>query len=257
MLPILQIGPLALPAPTLILMIGLLAGLELAEKQAERFGVKADHIYSVTLAAVIAGLIGARLAYVAQYPTAFLENPLELLSPRPQMLNATGGYVLALAAALVYLWSRKLAFWPTIDAATSLFAVMAIGFGLSHLASGDAFGAPAQVPWAISLWGEMRHPSQIYETLAALVITALVWPGGSISIHTLQRPGLRFWAFMALCAGSRVVLETYRGDSTILWNSFREAQVIAWVALAFSLWQIGRRIAPSNAEDLPAGKLEQ
>lgn len=256
MLPILQIGPLALPLPTLILMVGLLAGLELAERQAERFGVKADTIYSMTLAAVVAGIVGARLTYVAQYPAAFLETPLDLISPRPQMFNAAGGYVLALAAALVYLWSRKLAFWPTVDAATTLFAVMAVAFGLSHLASGDAFGVPAQVPWAIRLWGEMRQPAQIYETLAALVILVLVWPGRAIAVFTLQRPGLRFWAFVALSAGARLVLETYRGDSTILANSFREAQVIAWVILAVSLWQIGRRIAPSQAGDRALGKLE-
>lgn len=253
MLPILQIGPLALPAPTIILMLGLWLGLELAEKQAIFFGVKAEHIYNLTLAAVIAGLIGARLTYAAQYPSAFVENPLNLMVPRPQMLDATGGMLFALAAVLVYMAYRKMVFWITADAVTSLLAVMTITLGLSHLASGDAFGAPAHVPWAILLWGEMRHPSQVYETLAALAIATAVWPGRFITTATSQHPGLRFWIFVALSAAARLILETFRGDSLVLWNSFREAQLIAWVVLAVSLWQIGRRIEASSPEaDSPA-----
>lgn len=248
MLPILQIGPLALPLPTLLLMAGLLAGLELAERQAERFGVKADDIYTLTLAGVIAGLVGARLTYAALNSAAFIEYPLNLLTPRPQMLNAAGGLGFALAAALVTLWVRKLPLWPTADAASGLLAVMALAIGLAHLASGDAFGAPAQLPWAINLWGEMRQPSQVYEILAAAGILALLWPWGWLIRQARAHPGLRLWLFVGLSAAARLALESFRGDSTILWNTFRAAQLAAWLALALSLWQIGRRVALTEDE---------
>lgn len=251
MLPILQIGPLALPAPTLLLMIGLLVGLEMAERQAARFGVQADDIYTVTLTAVIAGLVGARLTYAALNLPAFVEYPLNLLAPRPQMFNAAGGLGFALAAALVSVWRRRLGLWVTADAATGLLAVMAVALGLAHLASGDAFGAPARLPWAVYLWGELRHPSQVYETLAAVAIGAVVWPWRWLAAQSGARPGLRFWLFAGLSAAARLALETFRGDSVILWNTFRAAQLVAWLALAICLWQIGRRIAVKVEETEP------
>lgn len=252
MLPILNIGPLAIPAPAFILLIGFWLGLELAEKQAQRFGASARHIYNLTLVAILAGLIGARVVYLAQAPQAFLDSPFSLLSPRPEMLDGVGGVITAALAAAIYTWKQRLNPWTTLDALTTLLAVLAVTLGVSHFASGDAFGAPARLPWSIELWGELRHPSQVYETLAALSIGWLVWPGSRIARSSQEHPGLRWWAFLALSAAARLVLESFRGDSTLVLNLFRQAQVIAWVVLAISLWQIGRTInrpaAASEAE---------
>lgn len=255
MLPILQIGPLALPAPALILLLGFWVGLELMEKQAHLFGAEARQIYNMTLVAILAGVVGARLVYAASAPSIFLRNPLDLLAPRPQMFDATGGGVIGLLAAAVYGWRRTLALWPALDAATTLFSVLAVTLGLVHFASGEAFGAPTNLPWAIELWGELRHPTQVYEMLAALLAAALVWPGSPVARHTRAQPGFRFWCFVAISAAARLILETYRGDSTLLWNTFRQAQLIAWLVLAVSLWQIGRRFGlPQAAAEAISGE---
>ncbi len=258
MLPVLQIGPLALPTAPLLLLLGFWIGLDLTEKHAQQFETAgrsgaARQIYSTALVAVLAGLVGARLVYAAQAPGIFLANPLDLLAPRPQMLDAAGGVAVGLLAAFGYGWLRRLPLWPALDAAVTLFSVLAVTLGLAHFASGEAFGAPARLPWAIDLWGAQRHPSQVYEALAALVIAAAVWPGSRIVRYTLARPGFRFWVFLALSAAARLILETFRGDSTLVWNAFRLAQLIAWPVLALSLWQIGRRLqgespAPQNQE---------
>lgn len=252
MLPILQIGPLAVPAPALIVLLGFWIGLELMEKQASYFNVEPGPLYSLILVSVIAGLLGARFVYALRAPAAFLVNPLNLLALLPQMFDPTGGVLAALLAGLVYRWVKHMPLWPNLDALTSLFAVLGVALGLAHFASGDAFGAPTQVPWAINLWGEMRHPSQVYEVLAALLIAAAVWPHLRALPRLAQaRPGLRWWIFLALSAGARLFLETFRGDSMLLLNVFRTAQVIAWLVLALSLWQIGRRLSPpaSMAEE--------
>lgn len=249
MLPILQIGPLALPTPQLILLAGFWLGFDLTERQAARYSVKSSTINNLILIMLIAGLIGARLAYAAQAPSIFLSNPLNLLAVSPQMFDVNGGLLTAAAAGLAYVLLRRLALVPTLDALVTLLSVMAVSLGLAHLASGDAFGAPARLPWSIPLWGELRHPSQAYETLAGLIIAILAWPGGRFS-HPSEtgRHGFRFWSFLALSAGTRLFLETFRGDSTLV-AGFREAQVIAWLVLAASLW--GLRQAMRNQ---PPGK---
>ena len=252
MLPVINIGPLAVPLPQMLLLLGFWVGMELTAKQARRYGANADDLYVLALAAALAGLVGARLAYAARAPGAFLENPISLVQPHPSMFDPAGGLIAALLAGLVYGWLKKLPAWPALDAMTTFFAVMAVTIGLANFASGDGFGAPTQAPWAIDLWGEMRHPTQVYETLAALAVATAVWPGGRISHMSERAPGggltsgMRFWAFVALSAGARLLLESFRGDSTLWLSLFRQAQVIAWCALALSLWQVGRRLNPGG-----------
>ncbi len=248
MLPILQLGPLALPLPPLLLLLGFWLGLELTEKHALRFQVNPDTLYNLTLITLISGIIGARLVYAARYPSAFAANPLALLTPRPQMFDTQGGLLAALLAALIYGQRKHLALWPTLDALTTLFAVIGIALGLAHIASGDAFGAPTTVPWGIELWGERRQPTQFYETVAAVLIAAAVWPGSMIIrkqgrlLLWEKQAGLRFWIFLALNAAARMFLEAFRGDSVLLLERVRMTQVIAWFVLAVSLWQVGKRL---------------
>lgn len=249
MLPVINIGPLALPAPALLLLAGFWLALEIGEKQAPLFGIEAEKIYHLVLTALIVGLAGARLAYAVQAPAAFGENLLNLLSPRPELLDSTGGLAAAALAGLIFIRVKHMALWPTLDALSGLLAVMGVTLGLAHLASGDAFGAPTQVPWAIQLWGAERHPSQVYETLAALLIGTLTWPSGHIAKASRQpeREGLRLWSFLALSAAARIFLEAFRGDSILLADSLRTAQITAWIVLGVSLWQIGRRNPKQNA----------
>lgn len=103
MFPVLQIGPLSLQAPGLVLLLGLWLGLTLAERLAPRFGVNGDTLYNLSFIALIAGIIGARLSFAAQSLQNFLDKPLSLLSPSPNMLDPVGGAVIAIIASLIYL----------------------------------------------------------------------------------------------------------------------------------------------------------
>jgi len=124
--------------------------------------------------------------------------------------------------------------WPALDALTPGLAAVMIAIGLAHIASGDAFGSPADLPWAIQLgspadlpwaiqlWGARRHPTQIYETLAAALIFA----------STLQKPtpypfpGSAFLRFAAITAAARLFLEAFRDDSLLMLGGIRTMQVV-------------------------------
>jgi prolipoprotein diacylglyceryltransferase len=236
MLPTLQIGPLALHTPGLILLLGVWIGLSLAERLSTHdhdgdTPVDVNTLYHLALVALAAGLTGARLSYIIQYPSAFKESPLSAISLNPGLLDVWGGLVAACVACLLYGSRKNLHFWPVLDACTPAFAVFAVSLGLSHFASGEAYGAPADLPWSVELWGAHRHPAQVYETLAASLILWTIWPKKAGSFH----PGWRFLAFAALSAGARLFLEAFRGDSFLLSGGLRAAQVAAWCILAGSL----------------------
>lgn len=250
MLPILQLGPLAIQAPGLILLIGLWLSLNLVERAAPRFGLKAAHLYNLVLVSLLGGLIGARLSYVLRYSAAFASNPASIFSLNPALLDSMGGLLTALLTGIVYAQRKKLPFWRTLDALTPGLAGMGVAVGLAHLASGAAFGAPTELPWSINLWGANRHPSQVYEIMAALAILLLTWPGKGLIQPISHQPGVYFLAFVALNAAARLLLETWRGDSYLLAGGVRSGQVAAWLILAASLAGMSwlRRAAPSKAQ---------
>ena len=99
-----------------------------------------------------------------------------------------------------------------------------------------AFGAPAELPWSVVLWEQARHPSQVYEILAALAVLGL-W-----RLARDRRPfdGLGFLLVAALSAAARVFLEAFRGDSASILGGLRAAQVGGLLVLALCLWMLGR-----------------
>jgi prolipoprotein diacylglyceryltransferase len=232
MLPYLSLGPLLLPTSALALLIGVWVGLSLCEKEAKRSGVNSDSIYNLVFLALVAGLVAARLGYAVRYLNAYVESPLSLFSPNPSMLSADIGIVFALLFAWYYARRKGLPPRPTLDILAPGLAAFMVFLGIAHLLSGDAFGAPASVPWSIFLWNEYRHPTQVYEILGALLVLAVV----------MKRPlqglgaGLNFLLLVALSAAARLFLEAYRGDSLIWAGSVRGAQVIALLILLCTLW---------------------
>jgi prolipoprotein diacylglyceryltransferase len=249
MFPVLQIGPLALRTPGLLLLAGAFLGLSLAERHAARRGLHPDRMYSLVMIMFLVGILGARLSFAARHPGAFRDSPINLVSLDLSLLDPFGGLALALVAGLVYGQKKGLAFWSMLDAFTPALAVFAVFLGLSHLAGGTAFGAPTSLPWAIELWGARRHPSQIYETLAALAILAILWRRFGID----SAPGRLFLQFIALSAGAALFLGAFRGDNLLLPGGLRLDQVLAWAVLALSLGLLERQSAQSR-KSLPAEK---
>ena len=244
MLPILQIGPLAIQTPGLLLLLGLWFGLELAERHAVMKNQPPGKLYNLVFISLIAGILVARLGYAVQYPAAFLKSPLGLFSLSPQMLNPEAGLLAAILGCFIYIQRSKLPIWPTVDMLTSLLAVLSVAQGLAHLASGQAYGTPSNLPWSIELFGALRHPTQVYEILLALIILAVVWPAQAnpLEKRIYAQPGVRLWLFLGLSAAARIFLEAFRGDSLFILGGLRQAQIIAWLVLALCLWQLGKRL---------------
>lgn len=240
MFPTLQLGPLALQVPGLVLLAGLWVGLTLSERRARRKGENPGYLYNLVFIALIAGIIGARLSYAITYPSAFAANPLSLLSINPGLFDPLAGVFIGICAAAIYIYRKHLPFWSTLDALTPLFAVLAIAQGIAHFAAGSAFGSPTDLPWGINLWGATRHPTQIYEILLAAITLLAVYLIDKSQLG--QTSGFTFLSFIALFAAARLFNEAFRGDSTLIGSGFRSAQIISWLVLAACLVLLSRRI---------------
>lgn len=233
------------PRHTILLVIALWFGLSLAEERAERHGVKKEHLSNLIFYGIIAFILGGRVSFVLQNLPAFIKSPIGIISINPDIFDPLGASAAAVIVALVYGQRLGLLFWNTLDALTPFFATISIGLGLSHLAAGTAFGNETDMPWGINLWNATRHPTQIYETLASLLIFGLIW----FKKHD-PRPGILFLTFATLTAASQLFIQSFRGDSTLILNGLNQGQVIAWVVLAicFTLFEYRFQNRNSHAD---------
>ena len=238
MFPIIRIGPLSLQAPGLMLLLSLWIGISLAEKSAKAYKVSAEKLSTLILVALIVGILGARIAYIVRFPQAFTGNLRDIFSLNPGLFDITGGIAAAIIGAMIYGQKKEMGFWETLDALIPFFGMLAIGLATSNLFSGKGFGMETSLPWGIKLRGAIRHPSQIYEMLAALMTLNLLWPPKQ---NANPQTGISFLTFTALTAGYKVFLEAFRGDSTLIFGDIRSAQAITLVTLAFTLWLLDKR----------------
>jgi phosphatidylglycerol:prolipoprotein diacylglycerol transferase len=236
MFPIIQLGPLALQAPGLIVLLAMWIGLNASEKLAPRKGISADIIYNIVFIPLSAGIVAARLAYVAVHADAFAADWLGALALDPRLLDPWAGCVAVLIAALIIARRNNLRGWPSLDALTPFCAVLMIGIWVAHLSAGTAFGAQTNLPWGIYLWGEARHPTQIYGLIGALAAAAYVYRDLHLSA------GLVFLRFVAFTAATVLFVEGLRADSLLLGN-LRVLQIFAWIVLAGALYFCDRKAA--------------
>jgi len=249
MLPFVRIGPLLIQLPGLALLAGIWIGTNLVERESIRLRLNASAVLNMIMYALVGGLLGARLLYALEHLSAYVAAPLSLLALSATALDPWGGLLVGAAVAILYGRARGLPLRPTLDALAPGIAAFMIAFGVANTLSGNGYGSPLQKPWAIHLWGESRHPTQIYETVLALGVF-LGWKfmqGGSMS------SGNRFWLVVGLSAAARVFTEAFRGDSVITVGGFRLAQLLALLVLAATLY-MGRRwsASPERGPEAPA-----
>lgn len=237
MFPTINVGPLAIQARGLILLASVWLAAEAAERGAKRLGLRGDHIYNMALIAGLCGLVGARLGYVIEHFTIYQNYPAQLVALDLNTLSAGWGAAAAILAAYLYAQRKGIANRLLLDALTPGFIVLAGGWALANLASGDAYGSPASLPWSIELWGEARHPSQLYELIAVAVIGVIV-----LKIDRVV-DGVRFGLFVAAYAAARLILEAFRGDS-ILTNGVRMTQVWSLIVVVVTLLLLRRWAMP-------------
>jgi len=233
MFPFLRIGPFLIQTSGLALLAGLWVATTLTEKEALHLKLNATAILNMIFYGLIGGLLDARLIYAVQHLNIYLASPLSLFSLNTSTLTPLGGLISGLVIASLFGRRQKLPLRPTLDALVPGFVMMMIAIGIANFLNGNAYGSPWRPPWAIRLWDEYRHPTQIYETIAALIIFIL-WKMSSTTES--GGSGMSFLYVVALSAGGRVFLEAFRGDSIRWLDGFRAAQVMGLIVITIAIY---------------------
>jgi phosphatidylglycerol:prolipoprotein diacylglycerol transferase len=231
MLPIVLIGPIALPTYPLLLLAGLWAGMALAAYRARQLGLNGDHVYNAGLYGLIAGIIGARLWFVLAHWENYAPDLTQAFSLSRSALSTGEGVIIAGLVVLIYLQRHNVPLGTFFDAVAPGLALMIVIGNLGALLGGVALGLPADLPWAVEIGGVARHPVQLYEAIAVLLILAVLFYGRAWR----PWPGFQFWLFVALYGLSRLLLEIFRAQPYLIGNGYLAGQIVALAAVVVAL----------------------
>ncbi len=260
-----RIGPLAISPFGVLMVLAFLAAWAQLRWGVRRLGVGDDEDASaLLLAGGIGGIVGAKIYY------ALLYRDWRLLFDRSGLVWY-GGFLLAALALLIVIRRRRLPRWRTFDA---LAPSAALGYAVGRVGCflvGDDYGYPTSLPWGVKFEfglpgpttaGFLRsaygadipfdvppdelvavHPTQLYETAAALVAFVVGW----WLIRRGSRPGTALTVVLALLAVERFAVEFLRAKDDRFFGPLTVAQILSVVlllALAI-LWRRRPSAAPA------------
>ena len=172
---LLSLGPLTARWYGLLFGMAFLAAYIIGQYQFRQEGKSLDHIDSLLVWTVVGILLGARLAHVFFYePAYYMAHPEKIIQFWRGGLASHGGFIGGIAALLIYTRRHKdLSFAWLVDRAAVPAALGGAFVRIGNFFNSEILGRPGDVPWAIVFTREdplPRHPAQLYEAAAYLVI---------------------------------------------------------------------------------------
>lgn len=139
---------------------------------------------SLTIYLVLATVIGARLGHCLFYdPVHYLANPFEMIKVWEGGLASHGaGFGILIALWLFVRKYKDMNYMWLLDRVSIVIPVAAIFVRLGNFFNSEIVGVPSDLPWAVLFVNDNshiplvpRHPTQLYEAMAYLIIFIIVF----------------------------------------------------------------------------------
>ncbi len=262
-----HVGPLEVTGYGIMMMVAFLMGGWLIALELRRRELAEDYAADMVAAAVVGGIIGAKLWYVA-----LTRDPGALFSRGG--LVWYGGFLGGTLAVILNGWRLRVPLrWTMQLAAPALAAAYALGRVGCFLVNDD-YGRPSNLPWAVkfprglppSTAGNLEHlfgvavppgtdpstvlavhPTQLYEVGAMLVAFAILW-----RLRTAERPiGWLFGVYLVFAGAERFLVEILRAKDDRFLGPFTLAQLTSVLLIVIGtgligVWREGASPAPGD-----------
>lgn len=267
-----DLGFFQLPTYGPLMVTALVTAMLLAIRQGKVEGLDSGRLFDFSTWLIVVALVGAKVLMMVTDWRTYWEHPSEIISLSTLRAGGVfyGGFIAAVLFAWWYARVHDLPIWKVYDAYAP---GIALGLGIGRLgcfAAGCDYGKPTASflgvvftnPIANQISGTPLgiriHPTQLYETLAGVLIFAvLMWLYRRKSFD-----GQIFASYLGLYAAARFGLEFLRGDRDrgfVFGDAVSTSQFIAILAICIAAvlyWRLrGRRAdPPAVAADVPAMK---
>lgn len=204
-----KIGPFTVYSYGLMLVIAFFVSSRLIYIQAKKEEIYPDLIFNFLFSALIAGLIGARVFYIAYNIGYYIKRPQEIIMLQQGGLSWFGGLILSAGYSVIYLKKKKIPVYKMLDLIAPYLALAhAIG-RLGCLLNGCCFGKESPSGIYFAIHHAALIPAQVYSSLMLLAIF--------IILRFMQsRPhqcGAIFFSYLLFYSVKRFFIEFWRADN--------------------------------------------
>ncbi len=238
-----------------IIAIGIIAAAVLVYNLARRTGQNADNYIDITIAVVIAAIIGARIYYVAFKWSDYKDNPAEIFNLRHGGLAIYGGIIFGVICGLIVCKIKKISFLQVIDTcAPGIVLGQAIG-RWGNFINKEAYGGFTDSLFAMQIkYSEANgvvtdelvknmvnidgtkyiqvHPTFLYESVWCLAVFVLIMIFRKKAKYSGE---VALWYIGGYALG-RVWIEGLRTDQLVIGNTgIAVSQLLAFVLFFASL----------------------
>ncbi len=251
-----NIGPIEITGYGLMMMVGFLTGGWAIQRELRRRGLNEEYASDIVVAAVIGGIIGAKLWYVV-----LTQDPGALISRSG--LVWYGGFIGGTVAVYLNGLRKRV---PTRITCDLVAPALAVGYALGRVGCflvQDDYGTPTSLPWgmkfpeglppstALRLNSDYGvpipdgvnplevlavHPTQLYEVAAMLVAFWALW---RLRTH-VRAAGWLFGAYLLFAGTERFLIEFIRAKDDRFVAGFTVAQVASIIIAAAGVLLMAR-----------------
>jgi len=253
-----KIGPFTVHSFGLMMAVGFIAGSIFLSKEIKRKGYDPNMGSTITLLAVIFGIVGSKILFLIEDWSNFILNPVrEAFSPGG--LTWYGGFFLATFAIWIYARRKNIPFLKVCDATAP---GLMIGYGIArigcHLAGDGDYGIPTNMPWGavysngtyppslafrdfpdiVQKYGINGvvpdtitvHPAPIYEFILAIILFLILWRLRKNN----YADGKIFMIYLIFYGTARLLVEFIRLNPRIF-IGLTEAQLISIILIIIGI----------------------
>jgi len=266
----LQIGPLRLTGFGIMMMVAFVLAGWAIQLELRRRGLDEEYAADIVFGAVIGGLVGAKLWYVALTgETPFSRGGFVWY----------GGFVGGVLGVVFNSWRRRVPIPFTAEIAAP---ALTLGYAVGRVGCftvGDDYGIPSSLPWAVKFPAGLPpttvanlmqfhvpfppntspaeivavHPTQVYETALMLLATAWLWRHRD---HT-HAVGWLFGCYLVIAGLERFLIEFLRAKDDRVLGPFTIAQAASVGLVAVGIYFLLRLKEPKGTFEPPAALVKR
>ena len=254
----LQIGPFSIKWYSLMILLGVIAGIGLLLKEGKKYNYPKDFLFNLCFWAIIFGFIGARIYYVLFNFDIYINDPVSIFKIWEGGLAIHGGLIAGFITIYFYCKKYNVRLLKITDMAVpGILLAQSIG-RWGNFFNMEAHGGavlrstlenlhlPEFIINGMNINGVYYHPTFFYESLWCLlgfIIFILLRHYKYLKVGSLT------FSYLCFYSVGRFVIEALRTDSLMI-GGFKVAQVLSIILFIIGIIGLMLETRKGKFEDL-------
>lgn len=199
-------------------------------KRAPLHHIPSEKTLDFVLICIPMGVIGARLYYVFFNWSFYSGDLVKIINTRAGGLAIHGGLIFGFLTAVILCRFWDIKPLNLLDLTAPAIAIAQSIGRWGNYFNQEAHGGPTNLPWAISVNGQMVHPTFLYESIWCFLLFLVL----IVADHHRKFEGQVFLLYGILYSFERFFVEALRTDSLMV-GPFKQAQLLSAVVFIIFL----------------------